>query len=196
MSRNDMANVSYFPGREVESNAEAEWIEASLIPVINAVAARRAKKIRETPIGFWVCIRETARLPQGEIFVFCTPWRTGKQTEDAVRNALTAIPNGKIFQGTERIPEEAIPCCQSFRGKIIRFFGDFENNGTLGLPLIRWQGNAPSLQFQTFDASKAVVHENEDPQEIYVRAKMSGVADGTYYRSWQGGLRSVAMLEE
>ena len=134
LSRNDMAQVSYFPGRETATRPETDWLEELLMPAVCRIANRRAKNITSTPVGFWICIRETARIPIGEIFVFSTPWRAGKQIEEAVRQALASLPQGNIFQGTERLPDDALPYCQVFRRKVLRSLTDTKKQTLLLYP--------------------------------------------------------------
>lgn len=196
LSRSDTASVSYFLAEELSATPAADWIEDIFIHAVSALAKRRGQKIRNTPLTFWVSVRETARLAQGEVFVFSTPWRPGKAIDEELRSALATIPNGNILQGTEPIPDEAIPCCQIFRGKTIRFFGDFETHSGFQVPTVRRENNAPAISFRSFDSSEAIVHDETDMAQIYVRAEISSVADGDYYRLWQGALKSFAMLDD
>jgi hypothetical protein len=61
LSRKDVGLVSYFPGTEIKGNHEADWIDEVLVPAIEPIAKRKAAKIREMPITFWIGVRGTAR---------------------------------------------------------------------------------------------------------------------------------------
>jgi len=194
LSRNDTANVSYCPGEEIKDSPDKDWIDSILIPSLKEIMSKRGKKISNTPIAFWVCLRETARIPDGEIFIFSTPWRPGKQIDEMIRSSLSPLVHSKIYQGAEQIPDEAVPCCQCFRGKIIRFFGDFDGTGGVTIPTIRWRTDRPVVIFEKLDPLRQLT-DTQPEERIFVRAKISSVADGNYYRLWQSALTSIAMLE-
>ena len=207
LSRKDQANVSYFTGT-VNGNIQQSWIEDCLLPAISNIAIQRGQRIRNTPITFWICVRETARSPTGEIFLFSTPWRATKKIDETVRTALSRqFPQDKIFQGIETIPKEAVPCCQSFRGKLLRFYSEAGGEGFYSkaaiskgrylLPTIRWyEQRRPYISLVEMDPMLIFCKNGQDSQEVYVCAAQEESLDGDSCRDWQQGLVSLARITE
>lgn len=122
VSRKEIATVSYFPAWEIRNNSRSEWINKVLVPALLPVVRRKNKKISDIPITFWVGVRNTARFPNGEIFLFQTPAYPGNVIEKAFGEALSGINDGKVFAGKEPIPGDSFPVCQVFRNKLILFY--------------------------------------------------------------------------
>ena len=137
LSRKDVGLVSYFPGLEIKDDPNADWIEKVLVPAVEPIAKRKSKKIREEPITFWISIRRTARR-RAEIFLFVTPAYPGAIIEQALSQALQPLKDGKVHAGREAIPEDAVPCLQIFRGKLMRFYSVKDGYELFNIPTIRW----------------------------------------------------------
>ncbi len=144
LSRNDTGLISYFPGLELKDDMKHDWIDDVLVPAVKPIAERRSKKIQKMPITFWACVRGTARR-RAEIFLFVTPAYPGKLIEDALVQALTPFSQGKIHAGREPIPDDAFPCLQVFRGKLIRFYQTYKDWERVWLPMIEWEQNYPKM---------------------------------------------------
>jgi hypothetical protein len=194
LSRRDRGVVSYFPGLEFKDDPDTEWIEGVLIPAIEPIALRKSKVIREMPITFWVSVRETARY-RAEIFLFVTPPFPGSTIELALSRALESIKNGKVNAGREPIPQDALPCCQIFRGKIIKFYFTFEGWPGFVSPAVTWSDNEPQVGFLPIPQSDTLV-EDMEARQLPVRADIQDISDGNFYRKYQQALSTIAHEEE
>lgn len=198
LSRKDIGLVSYFPGSETRDDPDADWIEEVLVPTLEPIAKRKSAKIREIPITFWIAVRGTARR-QAEIFLFVTPAYPGVTVEQALHQALESINDGKVHAGKEPIPEEAVPCLQIFRGKLIRFYSHLSNHDGhkwFYLPTIRWQDNAPQLALLPIPEDDELLRIDvpiEEAERLLVEARILSVSNGKQCRKFQQALASVAM---
>jgi hypothetical protein len=138
LSRKDVALVSYFPPVRSKDNKWGEWIEEVLIPAVKPIADRKSAKIRETPITFWISIQKTSRRSK-EIFLFMTPANPRKVIEKAFAEALQPIKGGNVHTSREPIPENAVPCLQIFRGKLIRFYMCPSISNLYFRPMVFWR---------------------------------------------------------
>ena len=188
LSRNDIGIVSYFPGLELKDDMNYDWIDDVLVPVVKPIAERKSKKIQETPITFWTCVRNTARR-RAEIFLFVTPAYPGKLIEDALSKALEPFIYGKVHAGIERLPEYAYPCLQVFRGKLIKFYlkDDADN---LYLPTITLKDDEPELDI--FPAQH-IIEEQEELGLTPVEARILTISNGNECRKFQQSLTPIAM---
>ncbi|MGA2670592.1 MAG: hypothetical protein ABSF21_04160 [Dehalococcoidia bacterium] len=197
-SRKDIGLVSYFPGIEITDDPEADWIDEVLVPAVEPIAKRKAAKIRDMPITFWVTIRRTARRP-AEIFLFATPAYPGVTVERALSQALECIKNGKVHAGREPIPEEAVACLQIFRGRLIRFYGILDGYEGFYLPAIRWQDNAPELALLPIPENDELIAVDvpiEKMERPLAEARILSVSNGESCRKFQQALIPVAMQAE
>jgi hypothetical protein len=194
LSRKDIGLVSYCPGLETRDDPDADWIEKVLVPAIEPIVRRKAAKIREMPITFWVTVRRTARC-RAEIFLFVTPAYPGVVIERALSQALEPIKDGKVHAGIEPIPEEAVPCLQIFRGKLIRFYWDFDRMGFFSFPTICWQDNTPEVDFTPIDGIDEFM---EEAGQLPVEARIlsASISSGEECRKFQQVLTSVAREEQ
>jgi len=192
LSRKDVGLVSYFPGMETKDDPEADWIDAVLVPAIQPIARRKSARIRETPITFWVTVRRTARRP-AEIFLFVTPAYPGAVIERALSQALEPIKDGKVNAAREPIPEQAVPCLQIFRGKVIRFYGAFDWHPWSSYPTIGWEDKAPELKLTPW-CGLGVLY--EEIGQLPVEARILSVSNGEQCRKFQQALISVALEEK
>jgi hypothetical protein len=193
----ERANASYFPVHELESAPEEEWVENYLLPVVRKIAARRAKAIREVPVTFWLLTRPTARFERGEVFLFVTPWRAPRAVNQAVNAALAELPDAKISQGIEPIPKEAVPSCQVYKGKVIRFFGDFLSTGEPVCAAVRWSEEADGPRLVGMPFNTRLANDDEDADEIWVRAEVGEELREGELRGKQLCLaRGVAMADQ
>ena len=148
----------------------------------------------EVPITFWACTRQTARPFQEELFLFLTPANPGAIVKNIIEDTLHKIQNSRIFDGLEPIPEYAFPICQLFRGKIIRFYYSAEDVEECYLPAFKWSGGAPAFSLSTIDKS-AIMLENHDSEILFMRANVSSVMNGEYYRKLQQSLNCIGREE-
>jgi hypothetical protein len=196
LAQGERSTASYFSATEMAADPGSDWVEEQLLPAVRTLAARRSKAIRQWPITFWLLARPTARLERGEVFVFVTPWSVPRQISQAIRTVLERIPGAKINEGIEPIPEEAVPCCQAFKGKVLRFFGDFVHTGDHVHAGIRWiaEEGGPRVVARPFELSLA---ENEaDADALWVRARVQEETSEGAFRAWQLCLaRAVAMRD-
>jgi hypothetical protein len=192
VSRKDVGLVSYFPGLEIEDELDADWIDEVLVPAIEPITRRKASKIREVPITFWVTVRGTARR-RAEIFLFVTPAHPGATIDHTLSQTLEPIRNGKVHAGREPIPEEAFPCLQVFRGKLIRFYGDFDKHAWFSFPTIRWRNNAPTLEFVPIDGIDEFM---EEVGQLPVEARILSVSSGEECHKFQQALIPVARVAD
>ena len=193
LSRKDAGLVSYFPGVETKNDPEADWIDEVLVPTIEPMAKRKTAKIREIPITFWVTVRGTAR-HRAEIFLFVTPAYPGAIIERILNQALEPIKDGKVHAGREPIPEEAVPCLQIFRGRLIRFYGVLDGYEGFCLPTIEWQDNAPELiRLPIPENGKLVTIDTSIEQtKLFVEARIIEVSDGESCLKFQQALIPIA----
>jgi len=198
LSRKDAGLVSYFPGLEIKGDPDADWIDEVLVPAIEPIAKRKSAKIREIPITFWICVRRTARRP-AEIFLFVTPAYPGVVIERILSQALEPIKDGKVHAGREPIPEEAFPCLQVFRGKLIRFYGALDGYEGFCLPTIEWKDNAPKLALLPIPENDELVTIDipiKEAERLLAEARILSVSNGESCRKFQQALIPIAMQAE
>ena len=195
LSRKDIGLGSYFPGLELRSTPQTDWIEAVLVPAISPLLKRKAKAIYEVPITFWVTVRQTARPYRAEIFLFITPAYPGVQVERALSRLLQPITAGNVFAGREHIPAEAVPCCQLFRGRLLMFYFEVEDVEDSYLPIIQWRDGAPVLALSDIPKASTEIVDDES-EKLLVRANISEVLDGGYYRKLQQAISTIARTED
>jgi hypothetical protein len=197
LSRKDVGLVSYFPGLETKDDPDTDWISKVLEWAVVPIARRKSAKIREIPITFWITIRGTARRP-AEIFLFVTPGYPGVTIERALSQALEPIKDGKVHAGREPIPEEAIPCLQIFRGKVIRFYGylgSYDNLKWFSIPAIYWHDNRPELAplpVPEHDDLITVDAPMEEAVYLAIEARILPVSNGEQCRRFQQALIPTA----
>jgi hypothetical protein len=194
LSRKELATVSYFPGLELKKDREAEWIEDVLIPALLPVTRRKNKKISEVPITFWICTRHTARSFSEEIFLFQTPAFSGVMIENTIKEALQSLEQGMVFAGKEGITDEAVPVCQVFRNKLVRFYFGKEESEPHYQASFEWKDKGP-LFTQALVIHSEILLENRDSESLYMRANISTVMDGEYYRKFQQALNCIGIEE-
>jgi hypothetical protein len=200
LSRKDIGLVSYFPGLEIKDDPDTNWILEVLVSAVAPIARRKAAKIRETPITFWVTVRGTARR-RAEIFLFMTPAYPGAIIERALSQALEPIEDGKVHAGREPIPEEALPCLQIFRGKVIHFYdylGRYDNHNWFSIPAIYWQDNEPELAplpVPEHDELITVDVPIEEADYLSIEARILSVSNGESCRKFQQALIPIAREE-
>lgn len=196
LSRIDHALVSYFPGFRAKDNKWNEWIEDMIIPAVKPLAKRKSAKIRETPITFWISVRKTARR-RAEIFIFMTPAYPGVVIEKAMLESFKHIKGGNVHAGREPIPEDAVPCVQVFRGKVIRFYNPQDVTFKwFDMPMILWQQNkAPELSYypilanDEFYPNDVPIEEAEIP---LVEGRILDFSNGESCRKFQQALIPAA----
>jgi hypothetical protein len=195
LSRKDVGLVSYFPGLEMKDDPNASWIGEVLVPAIESVRKRKSKKIREVPITFWISVRRTARR-RAEILLFMTPAYPGALIERALSQALESIKDGKVHTGREPIPEEAFPCLQVFRGKLIRFYSAIDGYEGFYLASIRWEDNAPILGLLPVPGDSELLEIDEpieQAEKLLAEARILDISNGEECRKFQQALIPVAM---
>lgn len=194
LSRRDTAMASYFPGFELKNSPEADWVDTVLVPALLRVV-KKSKKINLIPVTFWGEIRGTAR-HAAEIFLFTTP----ANALTLVEKALTAIPEcvknneGHIRCGQEYLPENAVPICQAFRNKVIRFYVKLDED-TYYLPVIRWEDRAPVIALAPLKQSATLI-KNEDAELLPMRVDISDAEDGNLCRKFQQALSGIGVEDE
>ena len=194
VTRRDIGLVSYCPGWEIKDDPDADWIDGVLVPAVEPIAGRRASKIRETPITFWVTVRRTARRP-AEVFLFMTPAYPGAVIEDAVAKALAPVKDGKVHAGREPIPAEAVPCLQVFRGKIMRLYYSDDGHEGLHLPVIRLRDSRPWLVSLSVPQNGDLVTTDvlmEEAERLMVEARIDDALNGNSCRRIQQALTRIA----
>jgi len=194
-SRRDVGLVSYFPGTEIKDDPGADWIEDVLVPAVAPIAKRKAARIREMPITFWVTVRGTAR-GQAEVFLFVTPAYPGTMIERALSQALEPIGDGKVHAAREPIPQEAVPCLQIFRGRLLRLYYSSDCQEGLYLPVIEWRDNAPSLLSLPIPRNSELITVDvpiEGADRVMIEARMFDVLNGDSCRRLQTALRAVTI---
>ena len=167
------------------------------MPAVAPIAKRKASKIRETPITFWVTVRRTARRP-AEVFLFLTPAYPGAVVEDAVAKALAPVNDGKVHAAREPIPEEAVPCLQVFRGKLFRLYYSYDGHEGLYLPIIEWRDNAPSLLSLPIPQNSELIGVEgviEEADRVMIEARILDVSNGDSCRRLQQALVAIAREE-
>jgi hypothetical protein len=198
LSRKDVGLVSYFPGLETKDDPDADWIDEVLVPAVEPITKRKSAKIRETPVTFWVTVRRTARR-RAEILLFMTPAYPGVIIERALNQALEPIKDGKVHAGREPIPEEAVPCLQIFRGRLIRSYGALDGYEGFYLPTIEWKDNAPALALLPIPENDELITVGvpiEEVDRLLAEARILSVSNGESCRKFQQALIPVAMQAE
>lgn len=194
LSRKDTGLVSYFPGLEMKDDPNASWINEVLVPAIEPIRKRKSKKIREVPITFWISVQQTARR-RAEVFLFMTPAFPGAMIETTLSKALQAVRDGKVHAGIEPIPEEAFPCLQMFRGKLIRFYSTIDGYEGFYLATIRWEDNAPILGLLPIPGDSELLEVDEpieQTEKLLAEARILSVSNGEECRKFQQALIPVA----
>jgi len=194
LSRKELATVSYFPGLELKKDPENEWVEDILTPVLMPLGRRKNKKISEVPITFWAHTRRTARPYSEEIFLFQTPAFPGVTIESAIKGALQKLEKGMVFAGKEYIADGAVPVCQIFRNKLIRFYLGKEEHEPHYRGSFEWKGNGPSFT-QGYVTHTEICLENRDLDFLFIRANIDTVINGEYYRKFQQALNCIGIEE-
>ena len=195
LCRQEYALASYFPALEIKTQPEDEWIEDVLIPALLPVVRRTNKKISEVPIVFWAFTRKTARSFREELFLLMTPANPGALAWQTIREALLNIEEGMVFQGGEFIPNYAVPVCQIFRGKLIRFYAGNEEYEPHFLPAFEWEEKGPAFKPAYLEHS-SIMLENRESEILFMRANINTVINGDYYRKYQQALNCIGMEEE
>ena len=194
VSRKDTGLVSYFPGAEIKDNPDGDWIDDVLVPAVESIAKRKAAKIREVPITFWVTVRGTARR-RAEVFLFVTPACPGAMIEQALSKALEPIKHGKVHAAQEPIPEEAVPCLQIFRKRLLKLYYSYDGHEGLYLPMIEWRDNAPSLLTLSIPQNSELITVEgpiEEADRLIVEGRILEVSTGESCRRFQQALTPVA----
>jgi hypothetical protein len=194
VSRKEVAVVSYFPAWEIRNNSKSEWVNKVMVPALLSVVRRKNKKISDIPITFWVGIRETARFPNGEIFLFQTPAYPGSTIVKAIGEALSGIKDGKVFAGIEWIPGETFPICQIFRNKLIRFYYGVKDVDEYYLPAFKWSGDMPYFSLSEIKKSKVVL-KNRNSEILYIRSNNSDNDRGEQLRLFQQAMSQIGCEE-
>ncbi len=194
VSRQEIATVSYFPAWEIRNNSRSEWINKVMVPALLPVVRRKNKKISNIPITFWVGIRNTARFPNGEIFLFQIPAYPGAIIEKAMGDALSTIKDVIVFAGKEPIPGDAFPVCQVFRNKLIRFYYGIEDSDEYYLPAFKWSINALYFALSEIKKSKVVL-KNQNSEILYIRANNSDNIKGEQLKLFQQAMRQIGSEE-
>ncbi len=198
LSRKDVGLVSYFPGVEIKDNPDGDWIYDVLVPAVEPIAKRRSAKIREVPITFWVTVRGTARR-RAEVFVFVTPAYPGAVVERALGQALGPISDGKVHAGREPIPEEAVPCLQIFRGRLLKLYYSYDGHEGLCLPMIELKDNVPSLLTLSIPGNSELITIDapiEEAAKLIVEARILEVSNGEACRRFQQALIPLARVAD
>lgn len=181
--------MSYFPAVEIKDKPNVDWIESVLLPLLQLVAKRRNKRIREVPITFWAFTRKTARPFREEMFLGVTPANLNSIAYNAIEEVLSKIEDGKVFAGLEHLPEYALPICRVSNGKVTRFYydadlinrymaflarlvpasvilyWDSEDAKKYYLPAVRWVGDALMVTFSEIDQyteALRLIHEDKN----------------------------------
>jgi len=190
LSRKDVGLVSYFPGAEIKDNPDGDWIHEVLVPAVEPIARRKAAKIREVPITFWVTVRGTAR-SRAEVLLFVTPACPGALIERALSEALQSMKHGKVHAAREPIPEYAVPCLQVFRGKLLKLYHSYDGHEGLYLPMIEWRDKAPSLLTLSIPQNSEMIKIDvpvEGADRLIVEGRILGVSNGEACRRFQQAL--------
>jgi hypothetical protein len=191
LCRKEIARVSYFPAVELKAQPKDELIETMLVPLLLPVARRKNKRVLEIPITFWASIRQTARPFREEVFLFMTPSDLNVIAKRTIEEALQTVQDVKVFAGLEPIPEDAFPVCQIFRGKLIKFYYKVADVEECYLPAFKWMRGSPEFALSAIDKS-ATILENLDSEILFMRANVSTVMSGEYYRKFQQALNHIA----
>jgi len=194
LSRKDVGLVSYFPGLEIKDDPKAGWVDKVLLPAIGPIADRKAARIREVPITFWIDVRRTARR-EAEIFLFTTPAYPGAMIERALNRALEPIRDGKVHAGREAIPREAIPCLQIFRGRLIRFYSALDGHEGFHLATVWWVDDFPRLVLLSIPENYEGITVDgpiEEAQGLVIEGRILSVSNGEQCRKFQQALSIVA----
>lgn len=128
-----------------------------------------------------------------------TPAYPGVAVERVLRQALERIQDGKPHAAREPIPAEAVPCLQTFRGRLIRFYGAQDDYKGLYLPTIQWKDNAPVLALLLIpknDRLMAVDVPIEEAEQAAAEARILPISDGESCRKFQQALIPVAIQAE
>ena len=190
LSRKDVGLVSYFPGAEIKDNSDGDWIHDVLAPAVEPIAGRKAAKIKEVPITFWVTVRGTARR-RAEVFLFVTPAYPGALIEQALSKALQPIEHGKVHASREPIPEDAVPCLQVFRGKLLKLYYSYDGQEGLYLPMIEWRDRAPSLLTLSIPQNSELITIDvpvEEADRLMAEGRILDVSKGEACRRFQQAL--------
>lgn len=167
LSRKDMALASYFPGLEIKDRPGVDWVETVLLPALLPAARQTNQKLANVPVTFWIYVGRTGRGSGNEILLSITPWRLNVAIRKAIGKSLEKIEHGNIFVGRDTVHPKAMPCCQLFRGKLIRFYVKVGKSGECLVMGIRWRNGQPSVGISTVD-SRATFLESQDSEQLLV----------------------------
>lgn len=222
LSRNDTAQASHFSGFEVKDSPHVDWIDNFFIPAVSSLTQGYKGKTIAGPLTFWIKIEGVLfPHPAWEIFVYSTPWTTHLPIMAAL-NFLDR--NSIVCKSTALLPDDAIPCCQIFKGKLIRFYSGnvpeyywdrdkksympvkIEGNEKVRFPAIYWVVNQPVLDMEEVDKAAILSKNIENSEILWVRAQLVGKGgkglfpgtgrSGEYYRRYQQSLPDLAIPEE
>ncbi len=194
MNRNEQAFVSYFPAEAVDYDEFNGWLEYRLLPAIRTLASRTSKAITEVPITFWVGIRETARTPSGEVFVFTTPWENTKPVNEALTKAMGEIPQAKLLEGVETVPDDFFPYAQVFRNTVFRLYGDFSDEAGLQQVEIFFYSDTVELTLDSI--SNGLCENSEWDAEPWVRAEITSGVSNAQIREHQISSSGLFLLPD
>lgn len=196
LSRKGMALASYCPGLEIKGQPKSDWIEKALLPALRPAANAVDKRLANIPVTFWVSVRETARPFGREIFLFTTPYGLNIPLRRTVGQALETMEAAKVFAGGELIPDDAVPCCQIFRRKLIRFYSRTDDAEDCYLPVIRWNRwpPMPTVNIRELDR-KATFLRDQEGEELLIRGVVDEVINGDFYRQFQQALTTIGVSE-
>ncbi|MDP2718597.1 MAG: hypothetical protein Q8P44_02005 [Dehalococcoidia bacterium] len=197
LSRKDMALASYCPGLEIKNRPTSNWIEKALLPAIRPAVNTVEKRLSNIPVTFWISIRETARPFGQEIFLFTTPYRLNVPLRKTIARALEVIEDANVFASGEPIPDDAMPCCQIFRRKLIRFYFRTDNIEDCYVPVIGWNRwpSMPTINIREID-QRATFLQNQDGEDLLIRGVVDEVMNGDFYRQFQQALSTIGVSED
>ena len=170
-------------------------MEDVLIPVLMPVVRRKNKKISEVPITFWADTRSIARPYLEEIFLFQTPAFPGVVIENTIKNALPTLGKSMVFAGNEGIAYSAVPVCQIFRNKFIRFYLGKEEFEPHYRGSFEWKGKSPAFT-PGYVTHSEIYLENRDSEILFMRANINNnVITGESDRKFQQALNCIGIEE-
>ena len=114
--------------------------------------------------------------------------------ENAIKDAIQTLENGMVFAGNEVITDFAVPECQIFRNKLIRFYYGIEEFQPHYLPAFKWNGNGPEFT-SSYITHSEIFLENRDSETLFMRANIYTVMNYDYYRKFQQALNCIGIEE-
>ena len=121
--------------------------------------------------------------------------------EQALRQALEPIKDGKVHAAIEPIPKEAVPCLQIFRGRLIKFYsylGHHNGYKWFYIPTIRYQNKSAMLTHLSIPESNELIAVNAPMEEMdkpMVEARILSISDGESCRKFQQALVLIAQQD-